>query len=94
MKLKLSKSAIKFLGSLSKKEQWKIKKKLKYLVDTISENGTIPFQKLSIKTLTGNWKGYLRLRVGKIRIIFRIDNVDKVIFVYEIDYRDNIYKKN
>ncbi len=44
MKLKLSKSAIKFLGSLSKKEQWKIKQKLKYLVDTISENGTIPFQ--------------------------------------------------
>ncbi len=94
MKLKLSKNAIKFLKSLSKKEQQKIKQKLKYLVDTINENNTIPFQELSIKILTGNWQGYLRLRVGKIRVIFRIDNIEKEIFVYEIDYRGNIYQKN
>lgn len=94
MKMKLSKNAIKFLGNLSKKEQQKIKQKLKYLVDAINENNTIPFQQLNIKTLTGKWKGYLRLRVGKIRIIFRVDNIDKEIFVYEIDYRGNIYQKN
>lgn len=94
MKLKLSKSSIKFFKSLSEKEQSKIKQKLKYLVDTINENDTIPVQELNIKTLRGNWKDYLRLRVGKIRIIFRIDSADNEIFIYEIDYRGNIYQKN
>lgn len=62
IKLKFSKSAIKFLDNLSQKEQIKIKQKLKYLVERINNSNNIPFQELNIKTLTGDWKGYLRLR--------------------------------
>jgi hypothetical protein len=59
MTLKLSKSALKFLNHLSPKEQLKIKQKLKFLVDGINNNENIPFQELDIKSLTGDWKGYL-----------------------------------
>ena len=94
MKLKFSKNAIKFLKKLSKKEQLKIKQKLKDLDSSITKNNTIPFQELDIKTLVGSWKDYLRLRVGKIRIIFKIDLVNNEIYIYDIDYRGNIYTKN
>jgi mRNA interferase RelE/StbE len=94
IKLKLSKSAIKFLDNLSQKEQIKIKQKLKYLVERINDSNNIPFQELNIKTLTGDWKGYLRLRIGKIRVIFRINPIDNELFIYEIDYRGGVYKKN
>ena len=90
MTLKLSKSALKFLNNLSPKEQLKIKQKLKYLVDGIN-NENIPFQELDIKSLTGDWKGYLRLRIGKIRVIFKLNRIENELFVYEIDYRGNIY---
>ena len=93
MKLKFSKNAIKFLKKLSSKEQQNIQQKLRYLINTMDESNTIPFQELDIKALTGYWKGYLRLRVGKIRIIFQVDFVNYEIFIYEIDYRGNIYKK-
>lgn len=91
IKLKFSKSAVKFINNLSEKEQLKIKQK--YLVEKINEDKNIPFQELNIKTLTGNWKGYLRLRIGKIRIIFRINSIDNELLIYEIDYRGSIYKK-
>lgn len=93
IKLKFSKSVVKFINNLSEKEQLKIKQKLKYLVEKINEDKNIPFQKLNLKTLTGNWKGYLRLRIGKIRIIFRINSIDNELLIYEIDYRGSIYKK-
>jgi mRNA interferase RelE/StbE len=70
MTLKLSKSALKFLNHLSPKEQLKIKQKLKFLVAGINDNENIPFQELDIKSLTGDWKGYLRLRIGKIVSVF------------------------
>ena len=53
----------------------------------------MPFQELNIKSLTGDWKGYLRMRIGKIRIVFYLDYVNNEVFIYEIDYRGNIYKK-
>jgi mRNA interferase RelE/StbE len=94
MKLKLSKNSIKFLNNLSEKEKLRIKQKLKYLIVNLNETGNIPFQELDIKTLTGDWKGYFRLRIGKIRIIFNLLYEQNELFVYEIDYRGNIYKKN
>ncbi len=92
MRIKFNKSAVKFLNNLSSKEQAKIKEKLNFLVLMISDNGIIPFQKLDIKTLKGNWDGYLRLRIGKIRIIFRVDFGVNELFVYEIDSRGSVYK--
>lgn len=92
MGIKFSKSAVKFLNNLAEKEQAKIKEKLNFLVLMISNNGVIPFQQLDIKSLKGNWEGYLRLRIGKIRIIFRVDFRVNELFVYEIDSRGSVYK--
>mgnify|MGYP000591044971 CR=1 FL=1 len=47
---------------------------------------------IDIKRLKGEWEGYLRLRKGKIRIIFSIDNNNKIIFIDKIDFRGNAYK--
>jgi mRNA-degrading endonuclease RelE of RelBE toxin-antitoxin system len=63
IKLKLSKNSIKFLNNLSEKEKLRIKQKLKYLIVNLNETRNIPFQELDIKTLTGDWKGYFRLRI-------------------------------
>jgi mRNA interferase RelE/StbE len=91
MKIKFSKSASKFLNDLSALEQERIKEKLKALMLAVEENGTIPFQELNIKSLKGDWKGYQRMRVGKMRIIFQIGC--ELLLIYEIDFRGDIYKK-
>ena len=91
MNLKFSKNATKFLSEISANDQQRLKEKLKILLLAVEENGTIPFQELDIKNLKGEWKGYQRMRVGKMRVIFQI-NTD-VLLVYEIDFRGDIYKK-
>jgi len=45
-----------------------------------------------VKRLEGDWQGFLRMRLGKMRVIFQIDKEDDVLFVYEINYRGDVYK--
>ncbi|HOA06929.1 MAG TPA: type II toxin-antitoxin system RelE/ParE family toxin [Spirochaetota bacterium] len=47
---------------------------------------------ISIKNLTGKWKGYSRLRKGKVRIIFKLDLENNYIFIDSIDFRGDVYK--
>ncbi len=47
---------------------------------------------IDISKLTGNWKGFYRARKGKIRIIAEFDFENSIIFIEEIDWRDNVYK--
>jgi len=42
--------------------------------------------------MKGEWKDFFRIRVGKIRIIFKIDFENKRIFVDRIDFRGDVYK--
>lgn len=49
-------------------------------------------ENLDIKKMKGAWKGYHRVRIGKIRMILRIDVNKHVIFVDRIDFRGNVYK--
>jgi len=44
-----------------------------------------------VKKLKGNWKNHLRLRIGKIRVIFSIDKSQKIIDIKKADYRGDIY---
>lgn len=37
------------------------------------KHGVLPYRRLDICRLKGEWKGFLRLRVSDIRIIFKID---------------------
>lgn len=91
MKVKFSKNAIKFLNALSSTDQERIREKMKTLVLSIEESGSIPFQELDIKNLKGEWKGYQRMRVGKMRVIF-CTSVEELL-IYEIDFRGDIYKR-
>lgn len=92
MKLKLSKNAVKFLEKLDTKNTNRIQAKLADLLHSIKEQGVIPFTELDIKKLKGNWDGFFRLRIGKIRVIFTIDLEAEELLVYEIDFRGDIYK--
>jgi mRNA interferase RelE/StbE len=46
---------------------------------------------LHIRKLEGEWSGYMRMTIGKIRIIFKIEKDKKEIDICEIDFRGNIY---
>jgi mRNA interferase RelE/StbE len=61
-------------------------------LQAIETEGIIPSNELDIKTLKGDWKGYLRMRVGKARIIFTVNADLDQLEVYDIDFRGNVYK--
>lgn len=44
------------------------------------------------KALVGSLKGYWRYRVGKYRIFCRIKSQHKIIMVFKIGKRDQVYK--
>ncbi len=44
------------------------------------------------KALEGSLQGFWRYRVGKFRIICKIDNNKMIIVIIEIDHRSKIYK--
>jgi mRNA interferase RelE/StbE len=92
MKVKFHSRAIKFLEKLDEKDRERIRLKLKALVSSVEMQGVIPFKELDIRRLDGDWKGFLRMRSGRMRTIFRIDKEEDVLLVYEIDYRGDVYK--
>lgn len=73
----------KFIKSLDKKTRSKLKQKLLALKRD-------PFSAKDVKKLkvSGNINAY-RLRMGKIRIIYRM--VNREVEIIDIDYRGNIY---
>jgi mRNA interferase RelE/StbE len=92
MRVRFHNRAVRFLEKLDEKDKERIRLKLKSLVSAIEVQGIIPFKELDVKRLEGEWKGFLRMRSGKMRIIFHIDKEDDVLLVYEIDYRGDVYK--
>ena len=92
LKIRFSKSSVKFLDKVNKNKEEKIRQMLKKLFTSIKD-GLIPIKELKIKKLEGKWKGYYRMRTNGIRIIYRVDKENKEIFVYEIDYRGGAYSK-
>ena len=92
MTIKLSKNASKFLDSVTEKEKNRIREKVKKLFISLDQNGIIPFKEMDIKKLEGEWNGFLRMRIGKNRVIFKIDSLNKELLIYEIDNRGSVYK--
>ena len=43
------------------------------------------------KPLSGNLRGFWRLRMDKYRIIYQIEGSDLIIYVFNIGHRKNIY---
>lgn len=77
-------SCLKRLKKIPQVDRERIFKKLKRL----SSN---PFSSvLDIKKLVKTKKSY-RLRVGDLRAIYELDEEEKIIYVWEIDYRGKVY---
>ncbi len=93
MRVKFSRSAVRFLDKITEKDKERIRQKIKALVLSIEEQGIIPFREMDIKKLSGEWSEFFRMRIGRIRAIFRIDREKDEILVYEIDFRGDVYKK-
>lgn len=72
----------KFLGSLDVKTKERLKKLL-------SKIKAAPYECTDLKKLKGLGENFYRVRLGKIRIILRIEKDD--IEIMDIDYRGNIY---
>lgn len=85
--LKIHKNALKFFKSQSSSKRILIKQKLDFL--TLD-----PFlhPQLDIKKLQGTNETY-RLRIGKIRIIYQVQNEKLLILVITAGTRGDIYKK-
>jgi len=47
---------------------------------------------IDVKKLKGEWKGYFRIRKGRLRIIFSIDTSYRSLYVERIDFRGDAYK--
>ncbi len=92
MSLKFRKSAIKFLQSADSETTTNIRQKLNQLVSSVENQSIIPFNDLDIKKMKGNWEGYYRLRIGKIRVIFIVDLTLGDIEIYNIGFRGDVYK--
>ncbi|GEM_PF-323628 len=91
--IKFHKNAKKFLRNLEERKRNRILHRLKELRESLSK-GVIPWKRLHIRKLRGEWEGYLRMRVGEIRIIFEVDIRNKVLWIYHIHYREKVYQRN
>jgi len=92
MKVTFSSHSMKFLSSCDERNQERIRAKIKELIISIDQKGIIPFRELQIKMLAGKWKGFMRMRIGKTRIIFRIEKEKQELLVYTIDFRGEVYR--
>ncbi|PSB24356.1 type II toxin-antitoxin system RelE family toxin [Stenomitos frigidus] len=91
MKIKLSKAADKFLQKLDRSSQQAVIAKIGTLKACLETQKIYPPEELDIKKLKGTLSGFSRIRVGKIRVIFQIRRETNEIFIYDINYRGNIY---
>lgn len=92
MELNFSKNALKFIKKLSDKDTERVRNKILQLLNSVEESGLVPSGELDIKTLEGEWQGFLRMRVGEIRIIFTVDIEQDELQIYDIGFRGDIYK--
>lgn len=76
--------SIKFLQKIPKKEA----KKVIGAIGKLTSSSHI--SNLDIKKLINTKRSY-RIRIGNIRVVFEIDEKQKVIYIHEIDFRGNIY---
>ncbi|MGB3494665.1 MAG: type II toxin-antitoxin system RelE/ParE family toxin [Elainellaceae cyanobacterium] len=91
MEVSYSKRSVKFLKKLDKFNQTRVREKIAFLKLSLEQDGIIPFAELDIKQLKGNWDGFYRIRVGKIRIIFKIHEQSNTLLIYDISCRGSVY---
>ncbi len=77
--------AVKQLKRLHKKDQNKVLDNLKKLAKSPKDKS------LNLTPLVGAERSY-RMRVGKVRLIFEKDNKKRIIYIWRIKYRKDIYR--
>ena len=92
MAVKFRKQAVKFLQKANSEDVAKIQNQLNQLLIAIEQQGIIPFTELDIKKMRGDWEGFYRLRVGKMRVIFIVDFDSAELEVYTVGTRGDVYK--
>ena len=90
-RIRIHRKALKFLHELDPAEKSRVEDKLAELLLYL-DKGLIPYKRLVIKRLKGKWHSFLRMRVGKLRIIFKIDIAKNEILIFAIHYRKRIYR--
>ena len=93
MRVKLSKSADRFLKQLEPKLRSSVLAKIGILKTCLETQKIYPPEELDIKKLKGGLDQFSRIRVGNVRVIFQIRTDADEIFVYDIAYRGSSYKK-
>jgi len=84
--LKPSKDAIKFVEKLD----GKMKSKLGAIFKVLKID-PLPFREYDLKKLKGT-KNFYRVRIGKIRIIYEIRELEQEIYIHFIGYRERAYE--
>ena len=73
------------LASLSKPVAQRILKKIRWLAEN--------FEAISPESLTGEWKGFYKLRVGDYRVLYHFGHSEsKVIVIHLVKHRREVYK--
>ncbi len=90
-RIRIHRRAYRFLENIPEDKRRLVEERLKELMEAL-EHGVLPYRRLDIHKLRGEWEGFLRLRVGDIRVIFRLDFGNKIVYVYNIHYRKSAYK--
>ncbi len=73
------------LARLSKTIAQRILKKIRWLAEN--------FEDVTPESLTGDWKGLYKLRVGDYRVLYTFSQVERrVIIVHLIKHRREVYK--
>lgn len=84
----ISKEANNFLAKQPQKIRARIMDKLSALKKYLENKEPIS---IDLKSLSGNWLGFYRIRSGKIRIILTIHQEEFLIKIHEIEFRGSIY---
>ncbi|MBD2390184.1 type II toxin-antitoxin system RelE/ParE family toxin [Aphanizomenon flos-aquae NRERC-008] len=92
MAIKFRKNAIKFLEKANLEDAEKIQEKISQLLLFVEEQAIIPFTEFDIKKMKGDWEGFYRLRIGKIRIVFTVNTQSGEVEIFTIGARGDVYK--
>ncbi len=83
-KIVVHKRAVRYMRKIPSQELNRIKEAISKLMDW-------PNPAFNIKQMSGDWKGYHRMRVGKVRVIFWPDTDNKIVYIDHIGPRGDIY---
>ncbi|GCL36811.1 MULTISPECIES: type II toxin-antitoxin system RelE/ParE family toxin [Sphaerospermopsis] len=92
MAIKFRKNAVKFLEKANLEDAEKIQEKISQLLAFVEEQAIIPFTELDIKKMKGEWEGFYRLRIGKIRIVLTANTQSGEVEIFTIGTRGDVYK--